>query len=39
MWKATDTAWVYVIRDGTPLGHCVVTLTVSNLVEATSADP
>ena len=37
MWKATDTAWVYVIRDGIRAGHGVVTLAVSNLDDATSA--
>ncbi len=37
MWKATDTAWLYVIRDGARAGHGVVTLAVSNLDDATSA--
>jgi hypothetical protein len=37
IWKATDTAWVNVIRDGPPAGHGVVTLAVSNLDDATSA--
>ena len=36
MWKATDTAWVYVIRDSARAGHGVVTLAVSNLENATS---
>jgi len=37
MWKATDSAWVYVIRDGARAGHGVVTVAVSNLEDATSA--
>lgn len=37
MWKATDSAWVYVTRDSARAGNSVVTLAVPDLAEVTSA--